>query len=283
LTAAQVESYLKENGRSAASLLAAFRTTGDQALLQEALQNYPDDPQVNFAAVSKKDSTPEERRQRLEAFKQSAPGNALANYLSARDYFKAGQADQAVQELNAAFGKSQFQDYSSDFLQNDEEAWRSAGYSAAEAKTVSSFSLVLPQLDELKRLSQDTVALANAYRQAGDDASAQAALQMGLDLGQRLDASPGQPLVSQCLGIAMQAHALSAMDPNSPYGSGGKTVKDLLEEVTLHRQEIKELVRQFDGAQQSMSDLDWISYQDRWKAFGEEAALRWMLSKHGQK
>jgi hypothetical protein len=31
-----------------------------------------------------------------------------------------------------------------------------------------------------------------------------------------------------------------------------------------------------------MSDQDWISYKDRWRAFGEEAALRWMASKHGQ-
>lgn len=283
LTTARVESYLKENRRSAASLLAAFRTTGDQTLLQEALQKYSDDPQVNFAAVFKKDSTSEERRQRLEALKQSDPRNALPNYLSARDYFKSGQVDQAVQELNAASGKPQFQDYSSDFVQNDEEAWRAAGYSVAEAQMVASFSLVLPHLDELRRLSQDTVSLANAYRQAGDDASVQAALQMGLNLGQHLDASPGLSLVSQCLGIAMQIHALNAMDPNSPYGSGGQIVKDRLDEVTLQRREIKELVQQFDGVQQRMSDQDWISYKDRWKAFGEEAALRWMVSKYGQK
>jgi tetratricopeptide (TPR) repeat protein len=283
LTAAQVESYLKENGRSAASLLAAFRATDDQTLLQAAMQKYPDDAQVNFAAIFKKDSSPEERRQHLEALKKSAPGNALANYLSARDYLKSGQVDQAVLELNAAAGKSQFQDYSSDFVQNDEEAWRAAGYSVAEAKTVASMSLLLPQLEEMKRLSQDMVSLAKSYRQAGDEASAQAVLQAGVNLGQRFDAAPGEGLVSQCIGRAIQGLALNDMDPNSPYGTAGQTVKDRIDELALRRREIKELVQQFDGAQQRMSDQDWISYKDRWRAFGEEAALRWMVSKYGQR
>jgi hypothetical protein len=52
-------------------------------------------------------------------------------------------------------------------------------------------------------------------------------------------------------------------------------------ELALQRSELKELVQQFDGAQQRMSDNDWISYKDRWTAFGEEAALRWMVSKYG--
>ena len=32
-----------------------------------------------------------------------------------------------------------------------------------------------------------------------------------------------------------------------------------------------------------LSDQDWISYKDRWRTFGEEAALRWMVSKYSQK
>ena len=58
VTGEQVESYLKENQRSAASLLASSRVTRDQALLQEAMEKYPHDPQVDFAAVFKKDASP---------------------------------------------------------------------------------------------------------------------------------------------------------------------------------------------------------------------------------
>jgi hypothetical protein len=79
----QIESYLEQNRRSAESLLAAFRLTRDRALLQEAAEKYPNDPRVHYAgwisAYRDDNSSPEERRQWLEAFKQSAPGNALAN------------------------------------------------------------------------------------------------------------------------------------------------------------------------------------------------------------
>jgi hypothetical protein len=104
-----------------------------------------------------------------------------------------------------------------------------------------------------------------------------------LNLGQRFDAAPGEGLASQLLGLAIQGSFLYAMDPNGPYGTAGQTVRGRLDELNLQRQEMKELVQQFDGAQQRMSDQDWISYKDRWRAFGEEAALRWMVSKYGRR
>jgi RNA polymerase sigma factor (sigma-70 family) len=294
LTPAQVDSYLKQSGRSASSLLAAFRVTGERTFLEQALQKYPDDPEVSFSALfvawlpsngTSIDvaSSQEERRQLLEAFKQTAPQNSMANYLSALDYFKSGQTDQAVQELNAASTKQQFQDYSADFVQNDEEAWRSAGYSVAEAKTAASMLLLLPYLGEMKQLTQDTVSLANSYRQAGDEASAQAALEVTLNLGQRLDGSPGQSLLNELVGVAIQSIALRAMDPNSPYGQNGETVQNRLDQLAQQRTDIAQLTSQFDTVQQQVSEQDRISYKDRWSSFGEESALRWLVNKYSQK
>src|SRR5437867_3882308 len=162
LTTGQVEPYLNANRRSASSLLAAYRTTGDPALLEEAMLRYPDDPQVAFEAAFKKDTSPEQRRQWIEAFKKAATDNALPNYLSALDYFKAGQADQAVQELIAASGKQQFQDFTLARMQDDEEAYLAAGYPMAEAKTIPAWQLLLPQLAQIKDLSQHMVDLASS-------------------------------------------------------------------------------------------------------------------------
>jgi len=205
LTAAQVEAYLKANGRKASSLLAAYRTSGDPALLQEAMQQYPNDPQVAFEAVFKKDASPEDQRQWLDAFKQSAPDNALANYLSALNYFKAGQTDQAVQELTAAAGKSQYQDYTQNRVQDDVDAYLSAGYSAAEAKSIALPWLMVPQFSPVKQLGQQMVDLANAYTQSGDPASAQASLQIAANLGQRLGGSPDVCLLTPLVGGFLSA------------------------------------------------------------------------------
>jgi hypothetical protein len=170
LTVEQLDRYLECNQRSAVSLLAAFRTTGEPELLAEAALKDPDHPQVNFEGALRKDVTPEERRHWLDALKRVAPDNALANYLSAADYFRNAQTDQAVQELVAASGKSEFKDYTRERLQDDEEAYRSAGYSVAESQLLASQLLLLPQLMQTKELSGQMLALANSYHENGDEA-----------------------------------------------------------------------------------------------------------------
>ena len=179
---------------------------------------YPNDPRVNLAATFASQS-PEERRQRIEAFKASAPANALANYLSAQDYFKSGQTDRAVEELMAASAKPMLQDYSRDFIQNDEEAYRAAGYSVSEAKAVGAISLPLPQLADLTSLTRNLNQLAGLYRQAGDEESARAALQIGLSLGQGLiDQPAGAPTtIHEMVGLRLQQLILEAMDPTAGY------------------------------------------------------------------
>lgn len=285
LTVAQLDRYLDQSHRSAESLLAAFRATGDRSLLQEAIEKFPKDPHVNFTAALASQS-PEERRQHLDALKQSASDNALVNYLSAQEYFKTGQTDKAVEELLAAAGKSRFQDYSGEFIQNAEEAYRAAGYSEAHAKAVAGFSLELPQLAQLKQLSQNLGELANLYRQGGDQQSAHAAQQLGLELGQRLlDGLIGQKTtIHEAVGLSIQRLILEGMDPAAPYDSAGHTVKDRLAEVTQQRESIKFLNDPETSLLPQLSEPDLISFFDRLKVSGEREAageLRRQRRRHG--
>jgi hypothetical protein len=289
----QVEPYLQASHRSAESLLAAFRVTDDPALLREALEQHPTDPQVNFAAyfALKNEMSPEERRQRLEAFKQSAPDNALASYLSAQDHFQSGQSDLAVQDLIRAAGQGRFQDYSSGFIQNIEEAYRAAGYSEGEAKAAAAYALPLPQLAELRRLGQNLGELSNLYRQAGDEASAQAALQMGVALGRQVaEPSGSNYLVHDLVGLGIERQILERMDPANPYDTAGHTVQDRLNELAQRREDIRELQGAVDpdgrwdslaGVLQSLSEPDLISFFDRIKVSGEMEALRWARNRLG--
>ena len=279
LSPEQVQPYLEKNHRSVESLLAAFHATDDRTFLQEAMAIYPSDPRLNYVAWFRSQS-PDERRQWLDAFKQSAPDNAVANYLSARDYFKSGQNDRAVQEVQAAATKP-IQDYSLDFVQNGEEAYRAAGYSDAEAKMIATSTLLLPQLAEYKQVSVSLVDLANTYRQSGDEASAQAALQMAMSLGQRLDDPGSLTIIQSLVGIALQRIVFNAMDPSSPYGDTGQTVQNQIDALVLRREAIKALAQQVDTVLPGMSDEDLISYFDRMKIFGEQAAIRWAASKYG--
>jgi RNA polymerase sigma factor (sigma-70 family) len=286
LTHEQVEAYLKANGRNAANLLAAFDASGDPTLFQEAMEKYPNDPQVDFRAALDKDLSPAEQRQWLSAFEKSAPGNALANYLSALNYFNSGQNDQAIQELNVAAGKSQFQDYTLNSVQSMEEAYLAAGYSAADAGMLAEVQTQLPQIATLKQLAQSMVSLANSYQQSGDSTSAQSALQMALNLGRSLDDDEsGTPfLINTLAGMNIEYNALKAMDPNSPYGSTGQTVQDQLNQLTQQKAALKSLNDQFNNSvAPMMSQPDWISFQQRQNIFGEAAAQQWFIEKYSQR
>jgi hypothetical protein len=283
LTVSQLDHYLESHRRSAASLLAAFRTTGDPELLAEAAQKYPDHAQVNFEAALRKDVPPEERRSWLDALKQSAPENALANYLSAADYFKSGQTDQAVQELAAASAKTEFKDYTLERLQDDEEAYRAAGYSVAESQLVANQQLPLPQLVQTKELSSQILDLADAYHQNGDEASRQAVLDMALNLGHRYsEEAPGEQLISQLVGVAVERKALAAMDPQAAVDASGQTAQERLDQLTQTRTAIQDLAKQANPIWQSINEQDWISYHSRSLAFGEHAALQWLVGKSTQ-
>ena len=285
----QVESYLDQNRRSAESLLAAFRLTKDRDLLREAAEKRPNDPRFHYAgwfsAYRDGDSPSKERRQWLEAFKQSAPENPLANYLSAQDYFKSGLTDRAVEELLAASGKPKFQSYTADAVQNLEEAYLSAGYSAVESKAAAAYSdaslQAAPPYSELKRLAESLAELSKGYRLGGDEASAQAVVQMGVELGQRVEQSAGGSsfVFQNGTGVGIQRILLNSMDVNAPYGDAGQTVQDQLNALTQRGESWSGLWKQAEPTLRSMSDQDLITYFDRMKTFGEVAALRWLVNR----
>jgi tetratricopeptide (TPR) repeat protein len=250
-------------------------------VLKEAMEKYPNDPQVAFEAVLDKDLSLAEQRRWLDSFKQSAPDNALADYLSAFNYIKAGQMDQAAQDLTAASGKP-LDDYTLARAQDDEEAYLSAGHSAAEAKRISDSWLTLPALPQVKQLGVSPADLATAYSQSGDQTSGLAAFQMAMNLGQRYaDTSTDPMLLSQLVGMAIEKIALNGMDPNSPYGNDGQTVQDQLNQITQQRAAIKELCDQAIPWLPTLPDQDILNYENRRQAFGEKAALQWVVSKYG--
>ncbi len=281
LNAAQVADWLKANHTNAASLLAAFRTSNDPALLREAMEKYPNDPQVALEAVLNSDLSPAEQRQWLNTFEHDDPGNALPNYLSAMNDFNAGQIDQGLQELTAAQGK-QYDDYTLARMQNDEEAYASAGYSAAEAETIATQSLIVSQDTQIKQLGVDLVSLANSYSQSGDQTSAQAALQMAMNLGQNMATqSSDAGMINQAVGMAVEKIALSAMDPNSVDASDGQTVQQELDELAQERASRNALVQEATPLIQNLSDQDMQTFDTRRMTFGEVAAMQWVVSKYG--
>jgi hypothetical protein len=278
LTPAQVQPYLEANNRSAKSLLAAFRTTSDISLLTEAAQKYPADPQVAFEAAIRLGANPAERLPWLDVLRQASADNSLPDYLAAAAHFQTGDQSAAVHDLIAASGKTAYQDFWRERVQANEEAYLAAGYTIGDSKLLSSVGPPEPHLLQLKEVGRDLLGLANTYQQAGDSSSHESALQIAVDLGQRLsNPSGGETLLRQTVGIGIERAALQAMDPDSVFDTAGLTVQGRLNQLTKRIDEIRLSALQADPLWKTLNDQGWVNYESRVAANGEESALRWLI------
>jgi len=282
LTAGEIEAYLQQNKRSAESLLAAFRVSGDQTFLREAAASFADDPAVQFAVIAN-DVFPEQRRQWLDGFKATSPDNALAWYFSALDYFKTKQTDLALQELAEATRKQSFKAYVAQTSQAVEEMYNLAGRSSLEAKAAPAFTPLVLHLRQLRNLADQMMQVHQQYGEQGDTASADTLAGMGLVLGDRLSTGANNQLViDQLMGIAIEQKFLGKLDPAATYDSLGRPVSDVAAEIDRRKEAIKQAGQLTQRLLPTLNETELANYLDRLKVYGEPEAQAWLQSKYGQ-
>ena len=283
LTAEQAEAYVQQHQRRPEALLAACQASGNRAFLQEAIATYPRDKRVAMAAAFQSESTQasgsaEERRRSLDHFKSAAPDNALAYYLSAREYFKAGQPALAEKDAQTGAGKP-IRDYAIDLIDNATDAYLSAGYSEAEATALAMGSLIMPHLARLKDLGSELVKRAAHYRQGGDAASSGRMLQAAIRMGAQIDSTNSFTILQNLVGIAIQETALKELVATAPFGNTGRTVQGEIDRLHERRADLRTVAREFNVLFEQMPDKEIGSYFNQQKRIGEEAADRQALAK----
>ena len=77
--------------------------------------------------------------------------------------------------------------------------------------------------------------------------------------------------------------ALTAMDPNAPYGNSGQTVQDRINQLLQQRTNVQQMDQQVENLLPLLTPPDLIIYKNRWLMFGEENAQQWVIGKYGQK
>jgi hypothetical protein len=280
----EAEVWLAKHDRSAANLLAAFRAVGDTNYLNEAAANFPNDPQVELAVLIRNEF-PEDRRKWLDLFKASSPSNSLANYLSAQDDFKRGKTVEAVQELVAASGKSQFQDYAIQTQLNAEELYEECGKSPRETITGALADMAeedLPELATIKRLAQGIGELEKEYLAAGDGNSALNLAQIGMTLGDQISSGDsGKYVINQLVGMATDAIVLQNLDQNTAYDFlEGKTPTQFMASLKQKRMAETKIIQSFMAIAPSMTEVELRNYSERLKIFGELEAKQWAVQQH---
>lgn len=281
LTVEKLRDYLAANQRNAESLVTASRLTNDLALLREAVTRFPGDARAQFD-LALRSTDPEERARAAEALRTADPNNAMGAYLSAAEAFKTGQTDDAVRLLSEAMQRTSMEDYAMVNLVSAEEAYLSAGFTPLQAKAAAMYGLLMPQSSELNRLSQDMEALRQAYAGAGDVDSAQAMIEMGIDLGQRVQQSlGGRILINDLVGVSIEQRFLKTLDPSWVLADSGLTVEQRLEQLAARRDLVKRSVQGTDPLATNVTPEMLAQFLDRQKVLGELAALQWLRGRLG--
>jgi len=270
LTPAQLSKYLSENQGNAEALLALFRLTGDMSSLLQAANQFPNDPQVQLQlALSSSDAT--ERRRGIEALRKNDPDNALGDYLSALDHFRAGRTESALNDLVAAADKNTLDYYTLSALQASEEAYMAAGYSVVEAKAAPMLSFPHQQFKPLQDLSKQMSELQNRYLQMGDRTSAQTVADMGINLGRQ--AQDGHFVIDGLVGASIEKKFLGLLDP--------ATRQARLAEMDARQKSLQDMASSVSW--ENLDDAEAVAYFDRQKLYGELEALRWLRERQRKK
>jgi hypothetical protein len=278
LTREQVEQYLARQNRSSASLLAAFTLAQDASFLLEAAERFPEDPGVQLAVLGM-DAFPGERERWLEMFKQSAPDNALAGYLSALEAMRNADTEKALRELAEAGSKPALDFYRNDVSAELVNAYRVAGQSDGTAMMSAMSITPLPHLVELRELAKEMESLIAQARERGDAASADALAQNGLTLaGQLRGGGNASSLLEELVGMGIEMMFLKTLDPGATLGETRQTAAQRLAALQSQRQKISDLVHAADpeGTLPTLSDAERVRYFNLVASQGEYNALLWL-------
>ena len=269
LTRQQADDYLSARSRTAAALLTAYRVSGDDAFLREAVEKFHDNTQVILACLRLIDD-PAKRLQILESLKQSDPDNGLADVLSARALFDLGKNDEALAALSQSTGKA-ISDYRLFSSQNDEEALLAAGIPPLPAKLAGLFPETPSVVLEMAKLGKELKKQRESDGLAGNDAAVQSSRDLQLQLAGQL--RQGGFMGDSMVASALEAGALKEIDTPE--------ARARLEELAQEKNSLKEYNRRLILLRQtnSVPESDELLYFDRVKLFGEKAAADWLLEK----
>lgn len=273
----EIDAFLARRGRSRESLVAAGLLTDNLDLLREAAERFPDDPHVQFLAITNR-LFPDQQRAWVERFRASQPDNSLAAYLMAGELFAAGDTAAALEELRVGANLGTFRDFSAESMLGIEAAALDLGGDALGAKLRSTFGLQLPYLRQLR----DTIGQLETARQATvspQEAAELAALgvAIGNDLSQ---GSASRLLINQLVGMSIETKFLQQLEPDAEYPYFNGTPAELLAEIEADCETIKEGAAVADRALELDEPL-LLHYLDRVRISSEWEALEWLRARSG--
>jgi hypothetical protein len=288
LTRGEIDAYLAQNNRSAMSLLAAYLLLRDTSFLKEASTKYPKDPRVELTILDA-NLFPEDRVQWLKAFKENATDNALANYLSALDLFRAGQTESAIGESVQGGRKSVLDTYWPDLANAVAEAYISAGFPPEDANFMGNTTVGISRYaEELRGLCTSLSNEAFQHQQNGDIAGANTLFMLVLEIGSQLaSGTTGKLLSNEVAGDEIQSGILGHIVGSETINLNGTAASgdERAEALWARRNYIDQLIDSVPLDElilsHALSKDDLLEVSKRVRTQGEVSAMEWLRDKLG--
>ncbi len=274
-----IEAFLASRERSGGSLLAAWEESGDNEYLREAAKRFPDDPRVQLAAAMGPFSTAE-RAAWIERLKKSDPSNPLPNWIAAADHFSGKRSKEAIAELLGADGKTAFQNYAQQMVEERRALFTSAGIEPLRAQVEAQMNTKYDYLGRLQSAARGIGDQVKTLRAAGDTQTAQDLSATAVNIGRIMSTNPDATMIDQLVGISVESSALKQIPATEATSVLGVTTAQREAELEKQRRELLEYGRVAGEVLKGKATIEEISeYFQRRQRDGEMAALRWLASR----
>ena len=281
--------FLAKHGETPANLIAAFEKTQDRALLERALELFPNSPLVLMTAVGSLsgpwpkpgETSPvdSQRMALIERFKAADPNNPVPWIYSAQELFKSGQTADGVAAIHAALERPAFYIYANERMASAQQLYEDLGLSPVEAGLITMAGLTFPHMSAAQQASRSLMEWQKSAMESGDAASADDALRLTYDLG-RTFATPeaSRTLIGQLVGISMEYRALNALPADAQPEWLGVAPAQRIAEMVTQKQNVSALVKDsgFEWLIQSQNEQLLAEYLRRNRDDGEFSALTWL-------
>jgi tetratricopeptide (TPR) repeat protein len=274
--------WLDSRGRDAGSLVGMWDLTGDESLLAEAAEKFPDDPRVCMAMIQRATRDPKQAMRWIERLIAADPDNSGGIYLKAWALENSGDHAGAIAALRKANG---ILTGPGDYRHERDSTLRLAAASCGiPERDVALIALQKCREDDLSRLVFQSAS--RAVRQEMDAAKALGQEDVMVEMGRLgLDTADSLAFRAGTLGNESAANGLERSvlsrlpEDTVVYGNGmpaGKLKALAMErcgEIYRGRNEVK---TEEDALLLAVTDAVVIEYSEHFLDRGEAASLAWL-------
>ena len=275
--------WLATRERDAASLIAMLDLTGDNALLDEAAERFPNDPRVCLAMIARLNDGGDPMPW-VESLIAAEPGNPAGWYLKARALAKAKKPEEAIQALREATAiKGRPESHLRDRMVTVREAALASGASVREAASVAVMAPLsridpTPIAGSLRLLREQT----DQAKAAGNLDKAAEIAALGAASAEHYALTHAPSTMDEIVRLSLLKSSLQNLEADTEYGTGGKTAGTRVQEVEAEIKSLNELVQRDslmdDPHLTRLTDSQVARFSDEYILHGEMAARRWLAT-----